>query len=269
MAVERIHWEDLPRATREAVERHTGAVWSAKTVSEGLNSAVAAVLTTATGSVFVKGLHRDYPRRWTQDMEALINPYVDHLAPRLLWRVDGEWDVLGFELLDGRHANYQPGSADLPKVTETMTALGRIPCPNLPVKLAEHRWRSYVAKPEELEWLRGDRLLHTDYNPLNVLMADGRAKLIDWAWPTRGAGWIDPACLILRLMANGHSAASAEDVVAEVPAWRAAPKAGVAVFARACASMWQEIAEANPVEWTRGMARAASAWAGRRSYLTS
>jgi hypothetical protein len=33
-------------------------------------------------------------------MEAmLINPHVVPLSPRLLWRVQGEWDVLGFELV--------------------------------------------------------------------------------------------------------------------------------------------------------------------------
>lgn len=264
MAVERIHWEDLPRATREAVERHTGTVWSAKTVSEGLNSAVAAVLATDAGPVFVKGLHRDHPRRWNQDMEAVINPYVAHLAPRLLWRVQGEWDVLGFELVDGQHADYRPGSVDLPRVAETMTALGTIQCPDLPVKLAEHRWRAYVDTPEELEWLKGDRLLHTDYNPLNVLMVDGRALLIDWAWPTRGAGWIDPACWVIRLMADGHSAESAERVVAGVPTWQTAPVEGLAMFARACARMWTEIADNDFVAWTAGTARAARAWAVHR-----
>jgi hypothetical protein len=263
MGVERIHWEDLPRATREAVEQHTGTVWSAKTVSEGLNSAVAAVLATETGPVFVKGLHRDYPRRWNQDMEAMINPYVAQLSPRLLWRVQDEWDVLGFELVDGEHADYRPGSADLPKVAVTMTALGTIQCPDVPVKLAEHRWRTYVDAPEDLEWLKGDRLLHTDYNPFNVLIVDGRALLIDWAWPTRGAAWIDPACCILRLLASGHSADSAEQVVADVPAWQGAPVEGVSVFARACARMWEEIADDNPVDWTLAMAEAANDWAMR------
>lgn len=263
MAVARIHWEDLPRETQAAVERHTGTVWSAKTVSEGLNSAVAAILATEVRPVFVKGLHRDYPRRWNQDLEAMINPYVAHLSPRLLWRVQGEWDMLGFELVNGPHADYQPGSADLSKIADTMTALGTIQCPDLPVKLAEHRWRTYVDAPEELEWLKGDRLLHTDYNPLNVLMADDRALLIDWAWPTKGAGWIDPACLIIRLMANGHSAESAEEVVAEVPAWQAAPVEGLAVFARACSKMWGEIADDNPVAWITGMATAAQRWAAR------
>ena len=261
----RIDWKDLPEDTRNAVEQHTGRVWSARTVSAGLNSAVAAVLTAERGAVFVKGLHRDCRRRWTQDMEAMINPHVAHLSPRLLWRVQGEWDVLGFEAVDGRHADYRPGSADLVHVAQTMAALGQIPCPDLPVKVAAHRWREYVDAPDELGWLAGDRLLHTDYNPLNVLMSSGRALLIDWAWPTRGAGWIDPSCLIVRLMADGHSAVSAEAAVQEVPAWQTAPGVGLAVFARICARMWGEIAGGDPSEWTQRMARAATEWAAYRA----
>ncbi|MDP9863917.1 MULTISPECIES: hypothetical protein [Streptosporangium] len=260
MAVARIHWDDLPNETRAAVEKHTGSVWSSQTVSEGLNSAVAALLDTVSGKVFIKGLHRDYPRRWTQDMEAMINPHVHGLAPRLLWRVEGEWDVLGFEAVDGHHADFGPGSSDLPLLVGTMMALGKLSCPNLPMKVAEHRWRTYVAAPEELKWLRGDRLLHTDYNPVNVLIADGRALLIDWAWPTRGAGWIDPACLILRLMAGGHTAEEAERVVAQTPAWSSAPEEGIEVFARANVRLWDEIAGNDSAPWIKRMTRVAHEW---------
>ncbi|GAA3145068.1 hypothetical protein GCM10010466_40210 [Planomonospora alba] len=261
MAVERLHWDDLPNTTRAAVEKHTGTIWSADTVSEGLNSAIAAVLDTATGPVFAKGLRCDYPRRWTQDMEALINPHVTHLSPRLLWRVDdGDWDLLGFEAVDGRHADYRPGSPDLDQLVETMTTLGQIRCPELPVKAAEHRWRTYVTDPADLDWFAGDRLLHTDYNPVNVLMSGGRALLIDWAWPTRGAGWIDPACLILRLMAAGHTATEADQVAARIPAWTQAPAEGVAALARANVHLWQEIEDANPTPWVQTMNRAARDW---------
>jgi len=261
----RIHWEDLPEDTRQAVEAHTGRVWSAQTVSAGLNSAVAAILTAEVGAVFVKGLHRDHPRRWTQEMEAMIHPHVAHLSPHLLWRVQGEWDVLGFAAVDGRHADYRPGSPDLARVARTTATLGEISCPALPVKVATHRWRTYVDAPQELQWLTGDRLLHTDYNPQNVMMSGGRALLVDWAWPTRGAGWIDPACLILHLMANGHNADSAEAVVHGIPAWQAAPVQGLAVFARVCARMWAGIAGHDPVEWTRRMARVAAEWAAHRA----
>lgn len=266
MAVTRIDWDDLPGETRGAVEEHTGPVLSAHTVAEGLNSAVAAVLTTASGTVFVKGLHRDYPRRWTQDMEAMVNPFVRDLSPRLLWRVTGEWDVLGFEAVQGRHADYQPGSPDVPQVVRSMTRLGERTVPDLPVKRAEHRWRHYVGSPEELEWFKGDRLLHTDYNPVNVLIAGDTALLIDWAWPTKGAAWLDPACLILRLMAGGgHSAEQAESAVANTPAWQNAPEEGIQVLARANVRLWGEIAENDSSVWVGRMADAAREWLSYRN----
>ena len=265
MAVQRVGWPDLPASTRHAVQRHTGAVRSATTVAAGQNSAVAALLATDTGAVFVKGLPRDYPRRWNQDMEAMVNPHVTHLAPRLLWRVQDHWDLLGFEVVRGRHADYRPGSPDLPYVARAAAELGTTPCPDLPIKRAEHRWREYIPKPAELAMLAGDNLLHTDYNPLNILITGGRAVLVDWAWPTKGAGWIDPTCLILRLIAHGHTTQSAEAVIADTPAWQTAPAHGIAIFARACASMWHEIAIANPTGWTQRMAQAASDWAHTRA----
>jgi Phosphotransferase enzyme family len=265
VAVGRIHWPDLPAATRHAVEHHTGAVHTARTVPAGRNSAVAALLTTDAGQVFVKGLHRDHPRRWNQDMEAIINPHVTHLAPRLLWRVQDEWDLLGFQAITGRHADYRPGSPDLPLIARTAAQLSRIRCPDLPVKHAEHRWREYIPDPADLALLAGDQLLHTDYNPDNILITGNHAILIDWAWPTKGAGWIDPACLILRLLAHGHTTQSAETIVQANPAWRTAPPAGVTVFARACAAMWHDIATAGPADWTQAMTHAATHWASART----
>jgi len=75
------------------------------------------------------------------------------------------------------------------------------------VKLAEKRWGGYVDTDHERALLRGEALLHTDYNPANVLITGSMAYLIDWAWPTRGAAWIDPACLVVRLIAAGNTPA--------------------------------------------------------------
>ncbi|TYK43282.1 aminoglycoside phosphotransferase [Actinomadura decatromicini] len=221
---------------------------------------MAVVLDTDNGPVFLKGLPVDHPRRWTQDMEAVINPYVRHLGPRLLWRVRDEWDILGFEYIKGRHADPTPGSADLPKVVETISHVGEIPCPSLPLKEATSRWRNYVDDSLDLALLDGDRLLHTDYNPLNILMAEGRALLVDWAWPTRGAGWIDPACLVLRIMSYGHTAEQAEAVVADLSAWRQADPRGLQVFAEANARFWAGAAADNPADWPVRMAAAAQSW---------
>ncbi|MFG1709262.1 hypothetical protein ACFLIM_39330 [Nonomuraea sp. M3C6] len=260
MALTRVDWEDLPAATRGAIEKHTGRVRSARTVSEGLNSSVAMLLSTEVGPVFVKGLRRAYPRRWTQDMEWMVNPYVTGVAPRVLWRIEEEWDLLGFEAVEGRHAVYEPDSADLPRLMHTMAALGKMQCPDLPLKTAEDRWGPYVTEPEQASWFVGGRLLHTDYNPLNVLISGRRALLIDWAWPTKGAGWIDPACLVIRLIAGGHTAEQAERAVSGLPAWEGAPVEGLDVFSAASVRLWQEIEGAASTSWTAGMAEAACMW---------
>ena len=71
----------------------------------------------------------------------MINPFVQAVAPRLLWhdRAAG-WDVLAFEYVDGfRHADYRPGSPDLPRVIDAMHRLSPIGCPDLPVKQAWQR----------------------------------------------------------------------------------------------------------------------------------
>jgi hypothetical protein len=265
---QRIAWESLSATTRAAVEAQTGPAHHARTVSDGLNSALAAVLDTAGGRVFIKGIRTDHPGVVTQQREAAINPHVRPLAPAVLWHLDDVdgWNVLGFEYVEGRAADYRPGSPDLPLVLDVVGALGATTCPDVPgVKLAAKRWASYVDDPAEVELLDGVALLHTDYNPDNVLVtSDGVARLIDWAWPTRGAAWIDPCCLLIRMMAEGHTAQQAESWAQRAPAWHTAPAGALDVFARACARMWQDIAEHDPQPWKQRMAAAAREWADAR-----
>jgi hypothetical protein len=263
--MQRIHWVDLPDGLRNVIESQTGPVLAATTASEGRNSEVAAFLATRSGEVFIKGLRSDHPRVETQDREAMVNPYVLQVAPRLLWHVDADgWNVLGFEHVAGRHADYSPGSPDLPKVIDAMRLLGQTSCPDLPLKRSEQRWAGYVDEPAALELLRGDTLLHTDYNPMNILVADDSARIVDWAWPTRGAAWIDPACLALRLMAAGHDPAEAEAWAARVPAWAAAPREAVDIFAIVSLRMWDEIATDDPEPWKTRMRTTVQEWVAFR-----
>ena len=84
-----------------------------------------------------------------------------------------------------------------------MHDLAAVSCPDLPVKQARQRWAAYVDSEADLQLLDGDALLHTDFNPLNILLGPDRAWIIDWAWPTRGAAFIDAACFLIRAMASG------------------------------------------------------------------
>ncbi|MDQ3763145.1 MAG: aminoglycoside phosphotransferase [Actinomycetota bacterium] len=254
----RLDWKDV----RGLIEKQTGPVLAAEPVTAGLNSEIAVVVYTSLGATFVKGLRCSHRRIWTQQREAEINPYVLRVSPRLRWHVktDG-WNLLGFEHVAGRHVDYSPGSPDLPKVVQAMRLRGQIPCPDLPLGVAQRRWLSYTDAPE---LFAGDHLLHTEWNPGNVLVNDA-AHLVDWAWATRGAGWIDPACWVVWLVASGHSPQAAEDWATQIPAWHAAPRNSLDEFARAQASMWGGIALDSPEQWTQRVAGAAQQWVEHRN----
>ncbi|WAU09704.1 aminoglycoside phosphotransferase (plasmid) [Streptomyces nigrescens] len=259
----RMHWDDLPTATRDAVAARTGPIYATASSDKGLNSELAATLDTRAGRVFVKGLRCDHPRAWTQEREATINPYVAPLAPRLLWRInDGEWHLLGFEHLDGRPAEYAPGSDDLPLVAEAIITLSGVHAPSdVELKQIEQRFADYVDHPDDAALLRGDTVLHTDWTPDNVLIVGNVARIVDWAWPTRGAAWIDAACWVVWLVAAGHAPEDAELWAAKTPAWSTAPARALDVFAAAQQRLWAGIASDSPeVAWKRKIADAAQQW---------
>ncbi|MDN3056161.1 aminoglycoside phosphotransferase [Streptomyces sp. SRF1] len=265
----RMHWDDLPAHTRDAVAARTGPIFAAATADKGLNSEIAATLDTRAGRVFVKGLRCDHPRAWTQQRETVINPYVAPLAPRLLWSInDGEWHLLGFEHLDGRPADYSPGSDDLPLVAEAITVLSGVRAPaDVELKQIEQRLADYVDGPDDAALLHGGTVLHTDWTPDNVLIVDNVARVVDWAWPTRGAAWIDAACWVVWLVSTGHTPADAELWAAKTPEWSTASVLALDVFATAQRRLWAGIAADSPdVAWKRSLADAAQQWATYRQH---
>ncbi|GAB2825962.1 phosphotransferase family protein [Streptomyces daliensis] len=268
MVTKRKRWEDLPHPVRDAVLERTGPVLGAESAGSGANSAVAASLLLASGGrVFVKGLPSGHPRVWTQRREAAVGPYVQPVAPRLLWHLErAGWSLLGFEHLSGPTADFSPGSADIPLAVEALTALGRLRCPDIEVKRATARWTAYLDDPADAALFDGDALLHTDWNPTNVIVRDSVARVVDWAWPTRGASWIDPACWVVWLTAEGHAPDEAERWAAKIPSWTAAPDPALDLFASAQARLWRGIADdALARDWTRRLAGAAARWARHRA----
>ncbi len=246
-----------------------GLVRTTHTVSAGLNSELAVVLGTDAGAVFVKGLRLNHPGVARQRREAMINPHVRAVAPRLLWHDQAAgWDLLAFEYVGGaRHADYRPGSPDLPLVISAMHRLAAIGCPDLPVKQARQRWAAYVDREADLDLLDGDTLLHTDFNPLNILIGPDRTWIIDWAWPTRGAAFIDAACFLIRAMTAGHNAAQAEALASTCAGWQQAPAAAIDVFALASTRLYDEIARNDPQPFKQNLSAAAREWVRYRLQL--
>ncbi|MFE7625410.1 aminoglycoside phosphotransferase [Streptomyces sp. NPDC057509] len=270
MTTIRIGLDQLPPAARTAVEEYTGPLLAVEETAEGFNSEIAARVTSATGTWHIKGLRTDHPRAWTQRREAAVAPFLTGLAPALRWCVEtAGWDLLGFDALTGHHADYAPGSPDLAEAAALLRRLGGTPCPGIELRHAEQRLERYAAHPDDLHFFTGPHLLHTDLNNANVLVDDNaperdRARLVDWAWATRGAAWLDAGYWVIWLIASGHTPASAEHWAAEIPSWHTASAAGITAFAAANANLWHEISSADPDPWPQRLAAAATVWHAHR-----
>jgi hypothetical protein len=268
MVEQRIAWGDLPRPLTQAIQARTGPITGVRIAPAGQNSPLAAIIDARDGRVFAKGLPSDHRRVITQAREAAVAPLVGEISPTLLWHFDeAGWNVLGYEYADGRHADYTPGSPDLDRLVQLMDALSAIKVPedSGPFKRAEDRWKPYLDDPETASVFAGPVLTHSDWTPDNVLVSAHRAWLIDWAWPTLGAAWTDPACWVLRLMASGgHTPPEAERQASRVPAFAAADPAHLDLFAAANVRLWAEVAQSSTSAWTTKMAQAAQSWSAYR-----
>ena len=265
---QRVAWDDLPGPVKRAIEARTGRITGVRVATAGQNSPLAATIDTIDGRVFAKGMPAGHRRVITQAREAAVAPLVREISPALLWHFDvAGWNVLGYEYVDGRHGDYAPGSPDLDRMVRLMDVLSDIKVPHNsgPFKRAEDRWARYVDDSAAAMVFAGRVLTHSDWTPDNVLVSPHRAWLIDWAWPTLGAGWTDPACWILQLMASGgHTAPEAERQASRLPAFQAADPAHIDLFAEANVRLWDEIARSSTSAWTVKMAQAARSWATHR-----
>lgn len=249
------------------IDPHTGGLGSARRTARGFGSDLTALVDCEKGPFFVKAMrNRPGGRRDSLVRERLINPFVRTVSPALLWTAESaEWLVLGFEVVEGRSSAFEPGSPDLPAVVATLNRIGEITLPGVATMWAETRWDRFAADEREAALFAGDTLLYTDIHPSNLMIGEQRTWAVDWSWPTRGAGVIDPACLALQLIAAGHSAGSAESWAAQCPAWTAADPRAIDAFVRANVRMYAAFAERKPDEgWLADMAAAARAWAEHR-----
>ena len=141
---QRIAWDDLPGPLKQAIEARIGPITAVRIAAAGQNSPLAAIIDARDGKVFAKGLPSEHRRVITQAREAAVAPLVRDISPALLWHFDeAGWNVLGYEYVPGRHADYTPGSPDLDRLVQLMDALSQIKVKDDPgpFKRAEDRWK--------------------------------------------------------------------------------------------------------------------------------
>lgn len=242
---------------------YTGAISAVRHAERGYSSDVTAIVKCAAGPVFLKAVREPSPHSSSFAREAQINPYVRSVSPALRWRLHQHgWIVLAFDVAPGRYADFAPGSPDLPAVVAAVNAIGVIDCPDLASNWLETRWDRFT---DQVSRFAGDALLYTDINPDNLIMSSGGTAVVDWSWPTRGAGFIDPACMVVQLIAAGHTAAGAERWAQRCTAWQSADSGAIDAFATATVRMYRHFENRDPSPWRKAMTQAAATWATHRS----
>ena len=245
------------------IEPHTGPILETVRAFRS-RSDYTGIVRTVAGRIFVKAV-RD-PSRATSSLEreAAVNTAVRHLAAELLWQARGNtWFALGFKYVPGNHASFEPGSRDLPAAVCAIDRIGDTSLPDVMRSWRETRWDQY--SDGAAGRFRGRTLLHGDISPNNLLVGpDANVTIVDWAWPTYGAGFIDPACFAVRLIAAGHTPAQAEEWASRCNGWRDADPSAIDAFALATERMHQRFERSSPKPGHRVIAEAATAWAAYR-----
>ena len=236
----RIPWEAVPEHVRGEVEASLGSpVVSARTQVGGFSPGAAARVVCANGTrAFVKAcgsdLNPDTPDLNRAEIQALelLPPSVPH-ARLLSAYDDGVWVVLVLEDVDGRRPAVPWTEPDVARVAATLESVGATRAQSKLPRFAEaadllDAWDMIRADPsglpaalldrlpEMLEHQRiarectvGDRLVHWDARADNILVRDGQAVLLDWAWACRGAPWLDTLLLALDFRIQGGPDADA------------------------------------------------------------
>ncbi|WP_250305378.1 phosphotransferase family protein [Streptomyces sp. A 4/2] len=244
MYVERLTFDELPTATRAAIEARVGEDFPRVEVENGTSAALACWAWPTTGSemVFLKGLPVRHERIGQLRAEVAVAPFLPQSAPKLLWCEEaGGWLVLCFQGLDASAWTYfGDDSEHLDAVAAVLRELSLRAAPEVVRRTAWDKWGEYC-DPSDEPLLTGDRLAHSDPAAVNFMTErDGRVWLVDWAWAMRAPAWLDTALWGFRLVLDGRQTAEqAARWCAKVPAFTAASREAVAVLAEAEARWWE------------------------------
>ncbi|MEV4335499.1 phosphotransferase [Streptomyces sp. NPDC049590] len=264
-------WHQLPPHVRESVEERLGAlVRTAESQNGGFTDGVAARVELQDGNrAFVKALATDHELAGDYRTEARIAGALpqDVPASRLRFSLEtGEWIVLVYEDVDGRHPDFtRPGdlAAALSCVERMTSILTPNPLPwaapvTTPLGPLFQGWRTLrgdgaaaagltpwaarnLDRLAELEsrWIEataGDTLLHADLRHDNMLLTrDGTVLAVDWAWACVGADWVE---LVYLLPAVAAAGGDPEAIASEHPLTRRADPAAIDAFLCALAGFY-------------------------------
>jgi hypothetical protein len=230
----RISWDEVPQHVRAAVEEGLGSpITSAVTQQGGFSPGAAVRVVCQDGRrAFVKAvglsLNPDSPGLHRREIHAMSLLPDEVPAPRELTSYDdGDWVALVLEDVDGRRPDVPWRRGDVAAMSVALEQLARTRASEQLPAFADNvgmltSWDKVAADPEGIgealldrlpemlaaqelarEVTLGDALVHWDARADNVLIRDGEAVLLDWAWASRGAPWLDSLLLAMDFRIQG------------------------------------------------------------------
>ena len=230
----RISWDEVPQHVRAAVDRELGSrVGEAVTQQGGFSPGAAVRVVCEDGRrAFVKAvglsLNPDSPGLHRSEILAMSLLPDGVPAPRLLASYDdGDWVALVLEDIDGRRPSVPWHGSDVTAIAAALEQIARTSAHEQLPSFADAvhmltSWDEVAADPAGIDRAllnrlpemtaaqsmardvtTGAALVHWDARADNVLIRDGRAVLLDWAWASRGAPWLDSLLLAMDFRIQG------------------------------------------------------------------
>jgi len=259
----RSDWTALPDAVVDGIADRVGRPLEVVPAPSGNHAEIAASVTGPDAAAFVKAASTGVQSLRYELAATLAAAKVTHTAPVVRWHFEtAGWLVMGAELLNGPHPDLSPGAADLDLLTAALKGLQETPAVGEP-------WFTPAAR---LGWshpaMDGTMLIHSDLIPTNMIVTADGLRIVDWAWATRAAPWVELALLVQWLIGSGHTAGQAEEWLSQFPVWEATGPDVLDDFAVRNAAKWSTKARQHPDRWVHDLADWTGEWAiFRRDFM--
>ncbi|MCX5066730.1 phosphotransferase [Micromonospora lupini] len=257
----RSDWTALPATVTYKIAERVGGAFDVIPATTGDHAEIASTVVGPDATIFVKAASGPISVPSLR-YELAATTIIDRWPPAVLWHfeVDG-WLVVATEHLHGPHPDLSPGSPDLDVLAAALDRLQATPAP-------AGTWYDPASRLGfELPAAAGPGLVHTDLNPTNLIMTAGDLRIVDWAYTTKAAPWVELALLVQWLIGSGHTPEQAEAWLGRFPAWAAADRLVLDRFASECAAKWLTKSQRSTAQWVHGLATWTGEWADYRRMI--
>ncbi|MDG4792604.1 aminoglycoside phosphotransferase [Micromonospora sp. WMMD1082] len=254
----RSDWNVLPKAVTTEIAVRVGGIIDVHAAPNGDHAEIASTVTGSTGRVFVKAAGGEFSVRSLR-YELAATLAIDGHPPVVLWHFECDgWLVVGVEHLAGPHPDLSPGGADLDLLAVALKGLQETPAPG-------GRWFTPEARLGFVHpAMDGGMLIHSDLNPANLIKTARGLRIVDWAWASKAAPWVELALLVQWLIGSGHTPEQAEEWLAQFPAWTNVDREVVDHFASRNATKWSAKSRGTAERWVHDLAAWAGEWVAHR-----